>query len=235
MFTGIVEATGTVVSIGPSSGPSTEPDRGAVRLVVATELDVGSLPLGASLAVDGVCLTVVERGAGQFAAELGSETLGVTTLGALEPGARVHLERPLRLGDPLGGHMVAGHVDGVGTVVARRQLPGTLELEIDAPPPVARVLVTKGSITVDGVSLTINAVGQGPSGPTFSVGLIPHTLAVTKLGEKLPGAAVNLEADMIAKHVEQLMAPYLGSEWASSATPHREVTVDMLRRYGLVR
>jgi riboflavin synthase len=236
MFTGIVEASGTITSIGR------EPDRGVVRLVVETALDVASLPLGASIAVDGVCLTVVERGAGRssaawFAADLGPETLGLTTLGALEPGGRVHLERPLRMGDPLGGHLVAGHVDGVGTVVARREQGAALELEIAAPPPVARVLATKGSIAVDGVSLTINTVGRSGAAATFSVGLIPHTLAVTKLGDKPVGALVNLEADLIAKHVEQLMAPYLGGAGAQdpSATPRREISVDMLRRYGFVR
>jgi riboflavin synthase len=229
MFTGIVEATGTVASIGR------DPDRGIVRLSVSTTLDVESLPLGASIAVDGVCLTVVERAAGRFSADLGPETLGLTTLGALEPGARVHLERPLRMGDPLGGHLVAGHVDGVGTVVSRRELAGALDLEIDAPPPVARVLAVKGSIAVDGVSLTINTVGQGPGGAIFSVGLIPHTLAVTKLGDKAVGAPVNLEADLIAKHIEQLMAPYLGGTRDATATPRREISVDMLRRYGLVR
>jgi riboflavin synthase len=208
LFTGIVEATGTVVELGR------QPDGGVVRLVVETALDVGSLPLGASIAVDGVCLTVVERGPGRFAAELGPETLALTTLGTLAPGARVHLERPLRMGDPLGGHLVAGHVDGMGTVVARRPQPATLELEIAAPPPVARVLASKGSIAVDGVSLTINAVGRDGAAVTFSVGLIPHTLAVTKLGDKPVGAPVNLEADLIAKHVEQLMAPYLHPETA---------------------
>jgi riboflavin synthase len=203
MFTGIVEATGTVAELGRQL------DGGVVRLVVETALDVGSLPLGASIAVDGVCLTVVERGPGRFAADLGPETLALTTLGGLAPGAPVHLERPLRMGDPLGGHLVAGHVDGMGTVVARRPQPATLDLEIAAPPPVARVLATKGSIAVDGVSLTINAVGRSGAAVTFSVGLIPHTLTVTKLGDKPVGAPVNLEADLIAKHVEQLMTPYL--------------------------
>jgi riboflavin synthase len=231
MFTGIVEGSGIIVSIGR------EPDRGVVRLVVDTALDVESLPLGASIAVDGVCLTVVERAPGRFAADLGPETLGLTTLGGLEPGDRVHLERPLRMGDPLGGHLVAGHVDGVGTVVARREQGGALELEIAAPLPVARVLATKGSIAVDGVSLTINVVGRSGAAVTFSVGLIPHTLAVTKLGDKPIGGLVNLEADLIAKHVEQLMSPYLGSAGGQdpSATPRREISVDMLRRYGFVR
>src|SRR6478609_9804036 len=150
MFTGIVEATGTVAAIGR------DPDRGVVRLAVSTTLDVENLPLGASIAVDGVCLTIVERAVGHFAADLGPETLALTTLGTLEPGSRVHLERPLKVGDPLGGHMVQGHVDIMGTVVARRPAGASLELDISAPSQVSRFLAAKGSIAVDGVSLTVN-------------------------------------------------------------------------------
>jgi riboflavin synthase len=227
MFTGIVEAVGQVESIARA-----EPEHAVVRLVVTTELDVASLAQGASIAVDGVCLTVVERGPGRFAADLGPETLALTALGGLEPGAPVHLERPLRMGDPLGGHLVAGHVDGIGTVVARRARGGSLELDISAPATVARFTATKGSIAVDGVSLTINGV----AGDVFTVTLIPHTLSATKLGDKVPGSLVNLEADLIAKHIDRLMEPYLGTErGAAGHTPRREISVEMLRRYGLVR
>jgi riboflavin synthase len=209
MFTGIIEATGTVEAIGRIPAPAGDAGwaGGAevVRLVVTTELDVGALPIGASIAVDGVCLTVVERGSGRFAADLGPETLQVTTLGTRAPGDRVHLERPLRAGDPLGGHLVAGHVDGVGTVTARRERGSALELDIAAPTAIARYVALKGSIAVDGVSLTVNAV----SGEVFSVTLIPHTLAVTKLGAVTQGTHVNLEADQIAKQIDRLMAPYL--------------------------
>jgi riboflavin synthase len=226
MFTGIVEGKGTVESIARAA------ERAAVRLVVTTDLDLGALAIGGSIAVDGVCLTVVERAAGVFGADLGPETLALTTLGALVPGAAVHLERPLRMGDPLGGHLVAGHVDGVGTIADRREIGDALELDLVAPPPVARFVAPKGSVTVDGVSLTVNAV----DGETFAVTLIPHTLAVTKLGELARGALVNLEADLIAKHVERLMEPYLGGERVGSAhTPRREISVEMLRRYGFVR
>jgi riboflavin synthase len=207
MFTGIIEATGLVEALTPHTS-STSAGTGA-RLVVATSLDVGALPLGASIAVDGVCLTVVARSfdgtAGQFAADLGPETLAVTTLGALGVGARVHLERPLRLGDALGGHLVSGHVDGVGRVVARREigsgLGAALELEIAAPDNVVGTLVEKGSVTVAGASLTINAVRA----ERFSVTLIPHTLTVTNLGGLAVGASVNIEADLIAKHVDRLV------------------------------
>jgi riboflavin synthase len=208
MFTGIIEATGTVTAL--------EKREGAVRLSVTTPLPVAELPLGASIAVDGVCLTVVDRASvpsQTFAADLGPETLACTTLGALAPGARVHLERPLRLGDALGGHLVSGHVDGVGTVVARREVGGSLELEIRAPESVVATLVPKGSITVAGASLTINTV----AGDRFGVTLIPHTLAVTTLGALAVGAPVNLEGDLIAKHVDRLVAARLEREREASA------------------
>jgi riboflavin synthase len=199
MFTGIIEATGQVESLEAQHGGA------GARLVVTTDLDVGTLPLGASIAVDGCCLTVVERSAGRFAADLGPETLARTTLGALRPGARVHLERPLRLGDALGGHLVSGHVDGVGELVARRPVGDSLELDIAAPDSVAPTLVPKGSVTVAGASLTINTV----AGRRFSVTLIPHTLSVTTLGGLAVGAPVNLEGDLIAKHVDRLVAAHL--------------------------
>jgi riboflavin synthase len=204
MFTGIIEATGTVAAL--------EKREGGVRLTVTTELDVGSLPLGASIAVDGVCLTVVDRTTGRFSADLGPETLACTTLGALASGARVHLERPLRLGDALGGHLVSGHVDGVGTLVARRPVGDSLSLEITAPASVASTLVPKGSITVAGASLTINTV----VGDRFGVTLIPHTLAVTNLGTLVVGAPVNLEGDLIAKHVDRLVTARLERETLKS-------------------
>ncbi len=234
MFTGIVEATGVVESI-----EGTLPDGGVIRLAITTGLDVASMPIGASIAVDGVCLTIVDRArvsptAFRFGADLGPETLALTTLGGLERGAEVHLERPLRMGDPLGGHLVAGHVDGIGTVVGVRERGDALELDISAPAPIARFIAPKGSIAVDGVSLTVNAV----AGETFSVTLIPHTLAVTRLGGKVLGSLVNLETDLIVKHIDRLMEPYLGAERGPSSshpTPRREISVDMLRRYGFVR
>jgi riboflavin synthase len=194
LFTGIVETTGKIESLGPRSG-------GAQRVTVSTALDLASVPLGGSIAVNGVCLTLVGRRGRRFHADLGPETLARTTLGELRPGAEVHLERPLRLGDPLGGHLVAGHVDGVGKVLAARRRGQALELEVSAPPEVAPFLASKGSIAVDGVSLTVNRV----SARGFSVTLIPHTLAVTRLGTLRAGARVNLEADLLAKHVARLL------------------------------
>jgi len=212
MFTGIIEATGTVAALDRREG--------GVRIAVTTDLDVGGLHLGASIAVDGVCLTVIERAVGRFAADLGPETLACTTLGALRPGARVHLERPLRVGDALGGHLVSGHVDGVGAVVARLPVGDSLELEIAAPESIVATLVPKGSITVAGASLTINKCGTlgGSHAPElagaafFSVVLIPHTLSVTTLGGLAVGAPVNLEGDLIAKHVDRLVTARLAKE-----------------------
>jgi riboflavin synthase len=228
MFTGIVEALGVVESIQRvelNQAP-------VVRLVVVTDLDVEAMPIGASIAVDGVCLTIVERAAGHFSADLGPETLALTTLGTLEPGGRVHLERPLKVGDPLGGHMVAGHVDATGTIVARRPAGASLELDVSVPPQLSRFLAAKGSIAVDGVSLTVNTV----TGDVFSVTLIPHTLEVTRLADKRIGDAVNLEADMIVKHIDRLMTAQFGSTRTdASHTPRRELSIDTLRRYGFVR
>jgi riboflavin synthase len=228
MFTGIIEALGVVESI-----QRLELDQGpVVRLVVVTDLPVESMAIGASIAVDGVCLTIVERAVGHFGADLGPETLALTTLGALEPGSRVHLERPLNLGDPLGGHLVLGHVDVMGTVVGRRTMGSALELEIAAPAQVARFLAAKGSIAVDGVSLTVNTVVDD----VFSVTLIPHTLEATKLADRKVGDTVNLEADMIVKHIDRLMADQFGSTRNDAGhTPRREISIDTLRRYGFVR
>jgi len=233
MFTGIVEATGLIQSIGRAA-----PEAATARLTVSTALDLSNAALGASIAVDGVCLTIVDRDpGGSFAADLGPETLMLTTLGRLEPGARVHLERPLRLGDELGGHLVSGHVDAVGTVVARRENGGALDLEISAPATVAPSLAVKGSVAVDGVSLTINALADVAGGAIFGVTLIPHTLSVTKLGEKREGSMVNLEGDLIARHVQRLLSPYLAAErdGAERRTPARPVSIESLRRTGLVR
>jgi riboflavin synthase len=171
---------------------------------VSTALEVGKLPLGASIAVNGVCLTVVGRKARRFEADVGPETLRITTFGKLRAGDRVHLERPLRMGDPLGGHLVAGHVDGVGKIEARRKHGDALYLRITAPDELAPFLAVKGSVTVDGVSLTVNEV----DGASFAVMLIPHTLAATCLGERKTGDRVNIEADLIAKHVARLVKPH---------------------------
>jgi riboflavin synthase len=155
---------------------------------------------GDSMAVNGCCLTVVEKGEGWFAVDAVDETLSRTNLGALEPGDSVNLERPVRLVDRLGGHLVQGHVDGVGTVVTAAP-----DLRVRAPAAVMRYVVEKGSIAVDGISLTVVAVSEDG----FTVAVIPHTAEVTTLGQKGPGQPVNLEVDLVAKYVERLLAPTL--------------------------
>lgn len=195
MFTGIIEGTGTVERLVPAGTGR----RLWVRLPEA--LGEGLEP-GQSLAVNGVCLTVVETGNGIAVFDLAAETLRVTTLGDLVAGEPVNLERPLRVGDRLGGHLVQGHVDGVGRVVALEPEAGGRRLTIAVPAPLRPYLVPRGSVAVDGVSLTVAALETDG----FSVVLIPHTLAVTALGRRGVGARVNLEVDVIGKYVHALLA-----------------------------
>jgi riboflavin synthase len=195
MFTGIVEEIGTVMAV--------EAVGGGVRLRIAASTVLDDATVGASIAVDGCCLTIVELDAGCFVADAVPETLARTTLGGRRAGDRVDLERPVRLHDRLGGHLVQGHVDAVGTVRERTPQPdGSARLRVDAPARVLAYVVEKGSITVDGVSLTV--AGVVPRG--FEVALVPHTLVATTLGAKVPGDAVNLEGDVVAKYVERLLS-----------------------------
>jgi riboflavin synthase len=188
MFTGLVEALGTVRGLAPG-GPGR-------RLTVAAGL-ASELALGESVAVNGACLTVVARDAETFAFDVGPETLARTNLGGLRPGDRVNLERALRLGDRLGGHLVQGHVDGVGRVENRRAEGEWVTVWFRCPPALAAEMVPKGSVAVDGVSLTLVDVAVD----RFNVALIPHTLSATTLGLKGPGDAVNLETDILGKYV----------------------------------
>ena len=204
MFTGIVEELGRV--------RSTVPREGGARLELTCTEVIGDASIGDSIAVNGCCLTVVELGPDWWAADAQIETLDRTTLGALVPGDPVNLERPLRLGDRLGGHLVLGHVDGVGTVTGvEPQSDGSTRVTVRAPETLARYLVEKGSVTIDGTSLTITTVRDVDDGAEFGVALIPHTLAVTTFGVRRPGDRVNLEADMIAKHVERLLVTREGT------------------------
>ncbi len=189
MFTGLVEALGDVVE-RTSTGAGD-------RLVVRESALAGELVIGESVSVNGACLTVVARDGGTFAFDVGPETLRRTNLGELRPGDRVNLERSLRLSDRLGGHLVQGHIDGVGTIERRLPEGEWLTMWFRCAPDLAGQMVTKGSVAVDGVSLTVVDVERDG----FSVALIPHTLAQTTLGFKGPGAAVNLETDLLAKYV----------------------------------
>jgi riboflavin synthase len=193
MFTGLISDIGVVERL--------EPRAGGVRLVIRPQaLPVDDLTLGESVASSGACLTVVERGAGLVAFDAVPETLARTVIGGWRPGTRVNLERALRLSDRLGGHLVAGHVDAVGEVLARAAEGQGARLTISLPPSLAPLVAEKGSIAVDGVSLTVASAGRD----RFEVALIPETLARTTLGEAAPGRRVNLEADLVARHVARL-------------------------------
>ncbi len=198
MFTGIVEELGTVESI--------EHQGDAIRLTVRAGLVLEDAGLGDSIAVNGCCLTVVTHDGDLWTADVMQETLDKTSLLGVQPGDRVNLERAVTADKRLGGHIVQGHVDGVGQVVRRRPSEHWEVVEISLPPELARYLVDKGSITVDGVSLTV--VEAGPT--SFTISLIPETLARTTLGHRQPGDRVNLEVDILAKHVEKLLEARLG-------------------------
>jgi riboflavin synthase len=200
MFTGIVQEIGELRRIEARAGAGGASDQ---RVEIVTTLARERLELGASVSVDGVCLTVAGHGTGSFFADVSGETLAVTTLGAKRVGARVNLEPALRAGDSLGGHWVSGHVDGIAEVLSTAHDARSLRVEIAAPPALARYIARKGSVTLDGVSLTVNDV----AGTTFGINLIPHTLEATTLGSLAPGARLNLEIDLLARYVERLATP----------------------------
>jgi riboflavin synthase len=208
MFTGIVEELGRVRAIDVRDGHA--------RLEIGCHLVREDSAVGDSVAVDGCCLTVTSLPEGGFTADLMAETLRATALGDLREGDGVNLERAMRADTRFGGHLVQGHVDAVGEVVGRDELPGTVFVSIRVPPHLVRYLVPKGSITVAGVSLTVVDVdAEG----VVRIGLIPHTLEVTSFGRLRVGDRVNLEADVIAKYVERLLAGGATSPYAPSATP----------------
>lgn len=202
MFTGIVEELGTVRAITPRA------DGARIEFAGATVLEEARP--GDSIAVDGCCLTVVELGEGWWAADAQPESLARTTLGRLVEGAPVNLERPVRLVDRLGGHLVQGHVDGVGTIVARTpEGDGSVRFQVALDADAGRYVVEKGSITLDGVSLTVTDVLDASDGTGVRIGIavIPHTLAVTTFGARAVGDGVNVEVDVLAKYVERLLPP----------------------------
>jgi riboflavin synthase len=195
MFTGIVQGVGRIRSV--------EPHGGDVTMWIETgDVPLGGVEIGGSIAVNGCCLTAVQLEPAAFAADLSRETLTLTTAGDWEPGTPVNLEKALTAGQALGGHYVTGHVDGVGQVIARHDDARSVRVEFEVPAELARYVARKGSICVDGVSLTVN----GASGRRFDVNLVPHTLEMTILGGFQPGTRVNLEVDIIARYLERLVA-----------------------------
>jgi riboflavin synthase len=218
MFTGIIQAVGEVAGL--------EPRGEDLRLRIRTgKLDLRDVSIGDSIAASGVCLTVVALPGDGFWADVSGETLACTGIGALKLGDRVNLEKALTLSTPLGGHLVSGHVDGIGEVVSRRQDGRSVRFRMRAPGALARYIAAKGSICVEGISLTVNAV----EGAEFELNIVPHTLAETTMGELRPGRAFNLEVDIIARYLERLL---LG-EKAGDATASG-VSEELLRRCGFM-
>jgi riboflavin synthase len=191
MFTGIITDVGTVRTVAPA-GAGTD-----TRFEIATAYDTAPVALGASICCSGACLTVVTKGPGWFAVEASAETLACTTLGAWRVGSRVNLEQALKVGDELGGHIVSGHVDAVAEVAGRREEGGSVRFEIEVPEAFARYIASKGSVALDGISLTVNEV----SGRRFGVNIIPHTQRHTTFEGLRPGDHVNMEVDVLARYV----------------------------------
>ena len=214
MFTGIVEEMGVIRSIR----------RGACSAVlsIGAETVLSDLKIGDSVAVNGVCLTATTVDAGGFTADVMHETLNRSSLGALVPGNPVNLERAMAANGRFGGHMVAGHIDGTGTITARRQDDNAVWYTVSAAPSLLRYIVEKGSIAIDGISLTVASVAAD----RFSVSVIPHTAAVTVLGRKRPGDIVNLETDIIGKYVEKLLRP------AADTAPKGGISLEFLMENG---
>ena len=195
MFTGIVSDIGTIESVD---------QRGDLRVTIKSGYDMGSVDMGASIACSGVCLTVVDKGTGWFAVDVSGETLSCTAEGLFAAGRAINLERALKVGDELGGHIVTGHVDGVGQVVSCTAAGASREVVIRVNAELAPYVAAKGSITVDGVSLTVNAVSDTDAGTQFTLNIIPHTAQVTTLGELEPGRTVNLEIDILARYLARM-------------------------------
>jgi riboflavin synthase len=217
MFSGIVAEVGSVKAFIRRED--------AAALTIEASPACSEIAIGESIAVNGVCLTVVRRQANSFTVDISPETLRATNLGELQAGDGVNLERSLRLSDRMGGHLVSGHVDGVGTILEKRAEANALHYDIRAPKPLMRYIVPKGSIAVDGISLTVvTCQAEG-----FQITIIPHTAAVTTIGGKDIGATVNLECDMIGKYVERALQARLEGESASEG----EAMAALLRRHGI--
>lgn len=195
MFTGIISDLGIIADV--SQGEA------AARFKITTSYATDGIDMGASIACNGCCLTVTEKGADWFAVDASQETLNHTTLGAWKTGAQVNLERPLKIGDELGGHLVSGHIDGLGEITGITEEAGSKRFTVKPPLELMNFIAPKGSVTLDGVSLTVNEVENG----TFGVNIIPHTLSVTTFGVLVPGSSLNVELDLLARYVARLLPP----------------------------
>lgn len=195
MFTGIITDIGTIEAVE---------QRGDLRARIATGYDTDTIEMGASIACSGVCLTVVQKGPGWFAVDISAESVSRTPSGRWDAGQRLNLERALKVGDELGGHIVTGHVDGIGTVVASEPEGDSRRVAISVPDALAPHLAPKGSITVDGVSLTVNNVDDRAEGTVFGVNIIPHTTKITTLADLAPGKALNLEIDVLSRYLVRM-------------------------------
>ncbi|MET0103412.1 MAG: riboflavin synthase [Sedimenticola sp.] len=221
MFTGIIQAVGRIAGMQQRGGD--------MRLHIATgKLDLADVQLGDSIATNGVCLTVVELPGDGYIADVSRETLELSTLAGLQPGSAVNLEKALTLSTPLGGHLVSGHVDGQGQVLERRDDARSVRFRIEAPAELARYIAHKGSICVDGASLTVNSV----NGNQFELNIVPHTLEETIMTSYAPGSRVNLEVDLVARYLERLL---LGEKAAEPGPAEGGVTLETLARSGFLK
>ncbi len=213
MFTGLIEDVGKILKISRTGA--------SARLDVTTSFPVDEIKLGDSIAVNGVCLTVVDKSAGRLTFDVSPETIERSSFSRLGPGKHVNLERALRVGDRLGGHIVSGHVDCTASIISRREISGNHIFEFKIPRPFARYIIEKGSVAIDGISLTVNSVSE----EGFSVNIIPHTALETTLQYKKPGDEVNIETDIIGKYVEKLMS-------GRTSGSDEGVTLELLGRCG---
>ena len=220
MFTGIIEAVGRVQQITPRNGD--------VRLTIATEkLSLSDVKLGDSIATNGICLTVVELTGQGFAADVSNETLRRTCLKTWQVGTRVNLEKALMPTSRVGGHIVSGHVDGLGEIISFKPDARSLQYQVRAPDGLAKYISEKGSITVDGISLTVNAI----DGATFSLNIVPHTVQETNVGQWQTGSVVNLEVDLLARYLERLI---MGDK-AAQPTAKADISLEFLAQHGFMR
>lgn len=217
MFTGIIEAQGRLQSLTPKGGDLT-------LTVESAQLDFSDVKLGDSIAVNGVCLTVTQLGERAFSADVSRETLSLTSLGQLKPGSTVNLEKAMQPTSRFGGHIVSGHVDGLGKVVKLTPDARSIRIDVEAPAELAKYIAHKGSITVDGISLTVNSV----AGKVFSLNIIPHTAEITTIGQWQAGSRVNLEVDVVARYLERLL---LGDKAADASG----ISADFLAQHGFMK